>query len=178
MNTTNEIWKDIPGYEGLYQVSNEARVKVLARTRKHRYGGEALWPEKIIKTRTNKHGQWLVDFTKDGKCKTCLLHRIVLTSFAGECPNDMEGCHNDGNKDNNCLANLRWDTHINNELDKVTHGTLLKGSAVGNSKLQDIDVLLIRSLAQVLPQSVLASIWDVSRASISLIVNRKNWAHI
>ena len=178
MNTTNETWKDIPGYEGLYQVSNEGRVKVLGRYRTYEAKAPSFYKEKILKPRLTNIGRWEVILTKNKNAKHHQIHRLVLTAFIGECPDNMEGCHNDGNQNNNHLSNLRWDTHKNNIADKAKHGTSPKGSNNPNSKLQDIDVLLIRTLAEILPTSCLASIWDISKDNISLIANRKTWAHI
>lgn len=49
---------------------------------------------------------------------TVYVHRAVLESFVGPCPVGMQACHKDGNPSNNRIYNLRWDTHMNNELDK------------------------------------------------------------
>jgi hypothetical protein len=69
--------------------------------------------------------------------------------FRGPCPPGMEACHNNGDPTDNRLCNLRWDTHANNEADKIRHGTYfirarLKGERNGNSKLTEEEVRLIR----------------------------------
>lgn len=59
----------------------------------------------------------------DGRKSTPRVHRAVLETFVGPCPPGMEACHNNGDRTDNRLENLRWDTHQANERDKVNHGT-------------------------------------------------------
>lgn len=109
------------------------------------------------------------------------LHTIVLTTFIGPRPEGKEGCHNDGNPCNNQLGNLRWDTHISNGADMISHGRagLNRGSAVPSSKLTESQVLEIRRLASkgVLHRE-LAEQFGVSRSTIGMIVQRKRWDHL
>lgn len=56
---------------------------------------------------------------RSGKLRPVYLHRLVAENFYGPCPDGMECCHNDGNRFNNALGNLRWDTHAANEADKI-----------------------------------------------------------
>jgi hypothetical protein len=177
MNDT-EIWKDIPGYEGYYQISTCGHVRSLDRYQTFANNQVRKYRSQPIKSRQNKHGQVMIDLRKLKVKNTHLVHRLVLLTFVGDCPDGMEGCHNDGNKLNNRLSNLRWDTHSNNELDKVIHGTKLKGSAVGNSKLDELTVKFIRVASEFVPQSILASHFEISRALVCRINSRKAWAHI
>lgn len=105
-NYTNEIWKDIKGYEGLYQVSNLGKVKRLV--------GKGCKKERIIKPNLVR-GYCQVRLSKDGTVKPLYLHRIILETF-----NPIEGMdkldcnHRDENKENNCLNNLEWLSHKEN----------------------------------------------------------------
>lgn len=117
-----EIWKDIPGYKGLYQISNYGKVKRLI--------GWKCRNEKILKSGDNGRGHKWVYLFKNNIRKKHYNHRLVLENFIGSCPKDMGGCHNDGNPGNNFVGNLRWDTHKNNEQDKAKHGTLIRGSRI------------------------------------------------
>ena len=95
-----EIWKDIDGYEGLYQISNEGRVKSL----KYNHTNE----EKFLKAKRNRNGYLLVGLCKDGKPKKKLVHRLVAEAFI-ENPNGLPQVnHKDENKMNNCVENLEW----------------------------------------------------------------------
>lgn len=102
-----ERWCDVPGFPG-YKVSDLGRV----------WGKSGV----ILKQQTLPTGYKFVTLYGDVKRQTTV-HRLVLESFVGPCPDGMEGCHNDGSKDNNRLDNLRWDTLSNNQLDRLKHGT-------------------------------------------------------
>jgi hypothetical protein len=73
--------------------------------------------------RANRYGYVAVDLSNGRYAKIKRLGRLVLEVFVGPCPEGMVCCHNDGNKLNNRLSNLRWDTQKNNEQDKKRHGT-------------------------------------------------------
>lgn len=98
-----EIWKDIKGYEGLYQVSNIGNVKSLNYNRT----GE----ERIRKPKVDRYGYLTLMLYKNGKCKTLFVHRLVLMAFNPI--NNMDSLqvnHKDENKQNNNLDNLEWCT--------------------------------------------------------------------
>src|SRR5690606_27256834 len=69
-----------------------------------------------------------VDLHRAGVRTRFPVHRLVLIAFVGAPPAGFEGCHNDGDRLNNSLENLRWDTHSANMQDTVTHGTHLYAS--------------------------------------------------
>jgi DNA invertase Pin-like site-specific DNA recombinase len=85
-------------------------------------------------------------------------------------------CHNDGDKNNNCAANLRWDTAVNNERDKAAHGTKLNGTRNHKSRLTEADIIAIRLLlAQGEKQLSIAETFGVSYKTISKIKLRQRW---
>lgn len=96
-----EIWKDIIGYVGLYIVSNYGRIKSFKR--EGNLGG-------ILNPTKNKDGYFRISLSKNNIIKKYMIHRLVLESFVGPCPKEMQCCHNDGNPANNFVGNLRWDT--------------------------------------------------------------------
>lgn len=114
-----EIWKDIAGYEGLYQVSNYGRVKSL-------HG-----KEKILKPGANGKEYLVVNLCKDGKKKQYTIHRLVLMNFNPiEGMGQLEVDHIDTNPSNNNLENLHWTTrkeNRNNPLSKVHYSEAHKG---------------------------------------------------
>ena len=116
----NEIWKDIEGYEGLYQISNLGRVKSL------NYNKRGF--ERILKNKTGSRGYFNVNLSKDGKSKNINVHRIVATHFIPNPDNLPQVNHKDENKQNNCVENLEWCTAEYNN----TYGSRLEKSA--NSK--------------------------------------------
>ncbi len=106
-----EIWKNIPDYEGFYQVSNIGRVKSLKRKVKHRHGGLSVIKERILKG-IDRGGYLGVDLCKECNSKTFNIHRLVLIAFIGYDKNPFykEVDHRDRCKTNNNLDNLRWST--------------------------------------------------------------------
>lgn len=111
-----EIWKDIPGYEGYYKVSNKGRVKSLL------FQNNALnkkFPrEKILKQKKDKYNSYRVELWKNGKNKTWLVHRLVGLAFLGIPKENMTINHKDGNRLNNHINNLEWCTRKAN----IQHG--------------------------------------------------------
>lgn len=109
---TEEVWRDVVGYEGLYQVSNIGRVKRLAHTREispKGYKQIVSYKEKIISPcRTDRYIQ--LQLSKNGKKQPVLVHRLVAEAFIPN-PNNLPCVnHKDENKHNNCADNLEWCT--------------------------------------------------------------------
>lgn len=117
----NEEWRDVPGWEGFYAVSNMGRVKSLARSVR-RPSGNTTVPERELKFYVSTDGYHVVKLARDAKKTSMRVHRLVLEAFVGVCPDGMEGCHNDGSPVNNHLDNLRWDTRSANSHDAIRHG--------------------------------------------------------
>ena len=107
-----EIWKDIEGYEGLYQVSNLGKVKSLERKVK-RSNHSINVREKILKHALSKHGYRVVSLWKNNKGKTKSIHVLVAVCFLNHKPNgySLVVDHIDENKENNSSKNLRLTTN-------------------------------------------------------------------
>jgi len=167
-----ERWKDIPGYEGMYEVSDRGRVRSLKRidARGCKLAGGALRPK------VHSKGYLKATLCRDGKCKHKFIHRLVLEVFVGPCPEGMECCHNNGDPSNNRLENLRWGTRTENYRDAVKHGTTNRGERNPSVKLCELDVWLIRNCEGTGKQ--LAEFFDISQTTISKIKRRKLWSHI
>lgn len=102
-----EVWKDIKGYEGLYQVSNFGNVKSLSRSKKNHSKMQHI-PEKLKSYRVDPQGYLMLDLYKNNKQKTVRVHRLVAEAFV---PNDDAKetvNHIDGDKSNNIASNLEW----------------------------------------------------------------------
>lgn len=115
-----EIWKDIEGFEGMYQVSNMGNVKSLKRTIWN--SGKGCYRtvhERILKANKNNDGYLQVQLHQDGKRERYLVHRLVATAFLPNPDNLPQVNHIDENKENNCMDNLEWVTCKEN----ANHGT-------------------------------------------------------
>lgn len=98
-----EIWKDIIGYQGFYQVSNKGRIRSFKNTKQ----------VKIMKQKVSK-GYFLIGLTKDKKQKTYSVHRIVATAFIPNINGKPEVNHINENKLDNSANNLEWVTSKEN----------------------------------------------------------------
>lgn len=117
-STNDEVWKDVEGYEGIYQVSNFGRIKSLDRIVPRIDGSVKKVKGKILKTRVSK-GYVLINLNKDGICKTVSLSRLIATTFIPNEENKPEVNHIDEDKTNNSISNLEWCTSLEN----ANHGT-------------------------------------------------------
>ena len=108
-----EIWKDIKGYEGYYQISNYGRVKGLSRIIKRGERGY-LKQESIIKQKDNSKGYLRVPLSLDGIQKKYFVHRLVGIHFLDNVENKPHINHIDRNPKNNHYGNLEWVTHSEN----------------------------------------------------------------
>lgn len=110
----NEIWKDIPGYSGLYQVSNDGCVKsLLRRVNGPKKNGRKV-KEMILKPCVIKDGYLAVVLHKCGKRKTQKIHRLVALAFIPNPDNKPEIDHINTNRTDNRVENLRWVTRKEN----------------------------------------------------------------
>lgn len=136
---------------------------------------------RILKYETDKDGYQKVGLlpARRQKQKHRLVHRVVLETYVGPCPEGLVGCHNDGNILNNHIDNLRWDTHSANHMDKHEHGTIVNGSNHHFAKLNEDDVRAIwKRLKTGESLRSLASDYSVTGGAISHIKSRRNWWHL
>ena len=115
----SETWIPIPGYEGLYDVSDLGRVRSLDRLDARGHARR----EMVLKPRTSNKRHYVVLYTNGVRRRNSKVHRLVLEAFMGPCPDGLEGCHLNDDPTDNRLENLRWDTQSANMLDSVRNGT-------------------------------------------------------
>ena len=173
-----EVWKDIPGYENLYQASTHGRIKSLPKewncgnNTKRKHSG------KILSQSINSTKYFNVRI----KDKFYLTHRLIALTFILNPENRPEVNHKDGNKLNNCVDNLEWNTRIENQRHAIKNELVigLKGVKNGRVKLNEAQVLEIRERYKLGEKnySNLALDYNVSSSAIKWIIIRKNWKHI
>lgn len=174
---SNELWVPMRGWEELYEVSTLGKVRSLVRygrTRlgRRKYGGKVL----SVFMATNGYAQ--VNITGNGKRKSILVHRAVLESFIGPPPSGMEACHNNGNKMDCRVDNLRWDTRKGNHADKRMHGTHPSGENNPAHKLREVDVKRLRRSHGVYELCAIAKELGVSRGCVEKAKYGGSWANV
>lgn len=113
MREIKELWKDVNGYEGLYQISSLGCVKHLAS--EHDKGiGRYARPERLCTQHIANNGYWVVDLYKNNNRKTFLVHRLVAIAFVSNPDNKLYVNHIDSNRLNCTAGNLEWVTASEN----------------------------------------------------------------
>ena len=115
-----EIWKDIPGYEGIYQASTLGQIRTCeGKITSNKWSKERHWKSRIMKGRGDnpKTGR-RVTLWKNGEHRECLVARLVATTFLGPPAEGHTVNHKDGNRMNNAIENLEWLTLADN----IRHG--------------------------------------------------------
>jgi hypothetical protein len=168
-NPSVEQWKEINGFPG-YEVSDHGQVRS--------YWKYQARPSRMISkpyimkqfSRCKKHKRLAVNLHKNREMTLVYVYHLVLEAFNGPCPNGMECCHRDGDKFNNKLNNIRWDTTANNYLDNLHNG---KG------RFTYLDIITIIALHKCgMAKNEIGNIFDTDKSYIGSIVRRKTWKHV
>lgn len=150
-----EMWKEVE-LDPRYKISSYGRVKS---------------ERGILKPQLDSHGYYHVII----KRKTMKIHRLVTLAFLGPKPKNIDVCHNDGDKSNNRLDNLRYDTRKGNLKDKWKHGTAQAGENNPTHKLTLEQVEYIKSSNESINE--MAKRYGVSINTIGAIRREQNWGH-
>jgi len=167
-----EIWKDIPGFEGSYQVSNHGRVKSLAR--KIMYKDGRIWNKKdniILKQSINNKGYLFVNLSKKAIFHVLRVHKLVLNAFVPNPENKPQCNHKDGIKINNYATNLEWVTNSENQIHAVRLG-------IRGTKLCVRDVVEIKKSKNNITKLELSQKYKVSISLIEKIYRNEIWNHV
>lgn len=176
-----EEWRDIPGYEGCYQVSSIGRVRSVRRSR----------PGRLMKL-SNRRGYRQVGLTKDDTYKAPPVHRLVLAAFVG--PSKLQVNHIDCDKANNRLENLEYCTPQENIAHAIRNDRFLKGDKSPsrlhperlprgeNNKQAKLTERQVREIRNLIEQKVrgpkIARAYGISAMTVTQIKYRRIWAHV
>lgn len=172
-----EEYRQIKGYEGLYEVSNMGNVLSLSRKTKGRWGKDKTSPGRLLKLDKSGLGYARISLSKNGVTKKYHVHRLVAEAFI---PNpDNKPCvnHLDNSRDNNVVSNLEWATHADNTNHAKKQGRIATGERTNLTKLTEKDVIYIRQHLEVKGRD-LAKKFGVTEYAISRIKLGKDWKHV
>jgi hypothetical protein len=173
------MFKDVAGFEGLYEVGEDGLV--ISKERIVKRGKFSLKiPRKVISVSRSTCGRPVVQLWRNNQRSLRTIHSIVAETFIGKRPLGMEVCHNDGDGDNNHFSNLRYGTHKENMGDMVRHGTSLRGEKQWNSKLTEKDVVDILSIRNISKDNkkIIAKKYNVHKFTIDKILRRERWGWV
>lgn len=176
---TTEEWRDIPSYEGRFQVSNFGHV----RSNRPRTRLPETW--KLLKLGVGTNGYVKVTLCMHNKPSTKNVHRLVMLAFVGPCPDGIQVNHKNGDKSDNRLDNLEYVTptqnarHAYDELGKRWGYLECPGELNPQAVLTENDIKTIRFLAaNGVSNRVLAERFGMAYGTIWDIVTHKTWRHI
>lgn len=163
-----EIWKDVEGYEGLYQVSNEGRIKSIRK-------------DKFLSVNFSGNGYGRVVLYNNGY-KAFLVHRLVATAFLPRPEGCTEVNHKDLNKTDNRSENLEWTTASENTKHAFKNRDIYraKGSKNHMATLTEEDVIKIRELYETgkYRYKDIAEMFNVGYNVVGYIIRKQTWRHI
>lgn len=179
--TRSENWKPVAGFENLYLVSDMGRIRSLPRTILRRNGQPMKIPGGILKPHRIKQGHYVVSLRDQNRSRVCYVHRLVLETFVGPCPDGKQCCHWDDDPANNWLENLRWDTAQANVQDSIRNGVSRRSNPCErnpSAKLTATSIARMRTLYATgsYSQNKLALEFGVSQQHVSLIVRGAAWS--
>lgn len=175
-----EEWRGLPDFIG-YEVSSHGNLRTYLSA--NGKGGLRATARPVTQYPTPKKEYLRVKLISHaGKPVDVPVHQAVLFAFHGPRPTpNHDSCHDDGNARNNHWHNLRWDTKKANAIDRVNHGTQVRGTTVGASVLTEVQVLEIKSAIPVWKKGMgklFAEKFGVGDTAISDVKTGKTWSHV
>lgn len=169
MENQVEIWKDVPDYEGIYQVSSLGQVKSIISKK-----------EKILKGRDDTNGYLKVALYKSKICIQKKIHRLAAMAFIPNPENKPCVNHINGIKSDNRVENLEWCTYSENSKHSFDNNLQISRKGIENnkSKLTEKQVLEIRNYKGCFNTYELGIMYGVNNTTIGSVLRRKTWKHI
>lgn len=168
-----EEWRPIPGFEGLYEISDRGRIKRLAGTRGCPRG-------RILKPGRANNGYRSITLYDNHRTQLVSIHRLVMRVFVGECPREQQVNHKNGVRDDNRLENLEYMTPQQNQRHAfdVLGKTVAHGENHGHAKLTEQEIREIRSLIGTMSYRKIGERFGVGPQAIHKISSGIAWKHV
>jgi hypothetical protein len=178
-----EEWKDIPKFEGLYQVSSLGRVRSLDRTVPRKLRGKdftTFVPGQLRVLTKNKKGYMVCRLSKLDVSHHFLVHRLVAYAFLPPCTDPLfQLNHKNTKKDDNRPENLEWVSARDNMRHAAQNGLInKKGTRNGRAKLNESIVQSIKGQIGLVDPDTLAETYKISRCTINDIIKGRTWTHV
>ncbi len=164
--------KTIPGYSN-YAVDSDGNVWVVRSSRRKQLPF-------LMTPRAGRIYKKIGLTGDDGRRHEHTVNRLVALAFHGQPPTpEHDAAHSDGNSMNNRADNIQWKTPLENNLDRITHGTMPRGENHKRSKVTESDVRdIFNRLAAGEKERPLAREYGLSKAAVHFIKTGQNWAHL
>lgn len=171
MSEHSERWLPVPGYEGLYEVSDLGRVRSLPRNTTR---------GKVLKQANDGGGYLFVGLSRNGRTSLRKVHHLVLEAFSGPRPEGMQGCHGPGGRSDNRATQIYWGTLSRNYgADKVRDGTDSNGERNGRAKLTAAIVIVARRRSAAgMATNALAREYGVHPKAMKDAITGKHWRSV
>jgi hypothetical protein len=170
----NEIWRQVPGYEGLYEVSNIGRVRSFVYNRRYasHKGSHMLHPS------NGNHGYLMVSLHGTKKHRNICVHCLVALAFIGPRPEKHDIHHLNSNPHDNRSENLCY--LLESEHLKTIRPNPPKGEKSPNAKITESDVRMMRKLYEsgAYAKRQLARMYGLSQKTARAVIERKSWKHV
>lgn len=171
-----EIWKDIPGYEGRYQASTEGRIRGANRVQivcdKNGRSYRRNVKGRVLSTCPGSNGYPYVGLRETQNAKNARfqpVHHLIALTFLGKRPKGKVVCHSDGDRENNRLGNLRYDTQMENHLDIYRIGG--KCGKLSTEQAKDVKNRLARGESK----NSIAKCYGISRTAVRYIAKGEHF---
>lgn len=178
----SEIWKEVVGFEGLYEVSDQGRVRSLDRVIQQRHHSgrmmDRFFAGQVLCPCVQSSGHTCVNLWNTGVMTHRLIHLLVLEAFVGPRPEGLHTRHLSGDPGDNRLPNLVYGTRSENAQDAIRHGVMQCSEGHYKAKIDREIVRYIRSARGKERQVDLSARFGIAQSNVSAIQLGKIWKHV